>query len=114
MINLLLTFLSKYAYSKKTYREDEMGIQYSAKIVIGLPCDEILDKSCLDDENFERCPLYYDAGCDNMIIGIPLWETDSYSAEEIEWDEGVIRASKRTFKEITEQEPKVWLCTCGL
>lgn len=91
-----------------------MGIQYSAKIIVGLPCDEILDKSCLDDENFERCPLYYDAGCDNMIVGMPLWETDSYSAEEIEWDDETICHYKEYFFEVTGQEPKIWLCTCGL
>lgn len=90
-----------------------MSIEYSARIIIGLPCDEIIDKSCLNDDDFVQCPLYYDATCGNMIVGILYSETDAYSAEELTWDESIIKANFSYFFEVTGQQPKIWLCTYG-
>lgn len=90
-----------------------MGVEYNARIVVGLPCDEIIDKSCLNDDDFVTCPLHFDAACDNMIVGVLYMETDEYSAEELVWDEEIIQQQKEYFFEVTGQQPKVWLCTHG-
>lgn len=95
-----------------------MGVEYSAKIVVGLPVEEMRD---LRDDNgywdeegaLEFVPDSYDSS--TGIVGIEIEGSGDYSYREIDLEEILVTTSmaQDSFKEITGKEAKVYLCTNG-
>lgn len=90
-----------------------MGMYYQAKLIVGLPEDEIE----IDDEdileNMDRACGYYDGGPDATILGVEIEETGDYQAKEITIDPSKIEAAKVKFRELTGQDGKLYLSPHG-
>jgi hypothetical protein len=90
-----------------------MGMYYKAKLIVGLPQDEIEtdDEDALDD--MDRAHAYYDADSDSTIVGVEVEATSDYQAKEISIDLAKIDAAKAEFRKITGQEGKLYLSPHG-
>ena len=92
-----------------------MSIVYSAKIVVGLPFNEVFD-SYSDYEEYESeleiISPFYDAGLDDSLVGIVLVGTESYDYKEIATSFET-QATRKLFKEVTGKEARVYLSPCG-
>jgi hypothetical protein len=86
-----------------------MGIEYSAKLIVGLYQDEIKidDEDVLED--MDRAVGYYDGGPDVTIRGVEVADSGDYSAAEITLDPAKIEAAKAKFLALTGQEGKLYL-----
>jgi hypothetical protein len=87
-----------------------MSIQYSAKIMVGLPRDEIENEDVIDD--LVQAAPYYDGG-DEAIVGICVVNSGCYQAKEFTLDQATIDAAKANFKEQTGQDGKLYLTPNG-
>jgi hypothetical protein len=98
--------------------EADMGVEYGAKIMVGLPVDEM---EC-DDEGYwdesgvlEFCPDGYGYDSPSGVVGIEVGRSGTYSYREI-LPEALLestKAAKESFKEACGKEAKVYLCTYG-
>ena len=90
-----------------------MGMYYKAKLIVGLPQDEIEidDEEILDE--MDRACAYCDCDSDARILGVTVASSDDYSAIEVDLDLAKIDAAKTTFKEITGQDGKLYLSPHG-
>jgi len=89
-----------------------MGIEYSARIIVGLHRGELLD---LDEdviEDLDMCPPYYD-GSDEAVLGIVILDSGDYSAKEMVWGQAKVDAAMVEFKEKTGLDGKLFLSPCG-
>lgn len=89
-----------------------MSTEYRAAIVVGLPRDEIDNQDLIDDDDLEIFPPYYDGGADGLA-GLEYADTPDYRAREIEIDVARLEELKKEFRELTGQEPKVYLTPIG-
>ena len=86
-----------------------MSIDTSAKIMIGLPRNEV-DEDLIDNEDLEVASPYYDGYGENYAIaGFAIHRSGNYSPVEISWDAVKIGELMRKFRELTGKEAKVWL-----
>lgn len=90
-----------------------MGIYYKAKLIVGLPKDEIEsdDEEMVDD--LDRACGYYDCDEDSMIVGVEVESTVDYQAKEISMDAAKIDAAKTEFRKLTGQDGKLYLSPHG-
>jgi hypothetical protein len=90
-----------------------MGTYYKAKLIVGLPQDEIEidDEEILDE--MDRACSYYDCDSDATILGVTVASSEDYSATEISLDPAKIDAAKATFRELTGQDGKLYLSPHG-
>ena len=91
-----------------------MGIEYSAKIMVGLKCKDMedVDEDLLDE--LDSIAPYYDGGYD-AILGYVIEDSGDYSSSTL-YIPGLIEeadAAFEKFKQLTGKEPKLWLTTCG-
>lgn len=95
-----------------------MGIEYSAKIVVGLPVDEMRDLR--DEEGYwdeggvlEFVPDSYDSP--SGIVGITVKHSGEYSYSELRVGDLYvdIENALNKFFDLTQFEGKVYLSTCG-
>lgn len=90
-----------------------MGVEYSAKIVVGLPYDELENKELLDDEVIRVFRPYYDADIDDCLVGLTYASTPDYGYEEFEYNPLKVVSLLEAFKAITGQDGEVFLTTIG-
>lgn len=100
-----------------------MSINYSAVLLIGLPCDEIyLEEDSdeyedvvdlLESNNAQVFSCSYDSGCD--VGGFVIKESPDYWFSEIDLEtlSDKIEKAKKDFFELTGQEGKLILTTYG-
>jgi hypothetical protein len=90
-----------------------MGMYYKAKLIVGLPHDEIEidDEEILDD--MDRACGYYDCDSDSRILGVTIASSEDYSATEITLDQTKVDAAKAKFRELTGQDGKLYLSPHG-
>lgn len=93
-----------------------MGVEYGAKIMVGLPVDEMErdDEGYWDAEGMLGfCPDGYDSP--DGVVGIEVGRSGTYSYREIQPESLVlaVEAAKDTFKEACGKDAKVYLCTYG-
>ncbi len=92
-----------------------MGMYYKAKLIVGLPQDEIEldDEEVLDD--MDRASGYYDCDSDATILGVDVASSGDYSAIEVDLElvPAKIEAAKAKFRELTGQEGKLYLSPHG-
>lgn len=90
-----------------------MGVEYSAKLIVGLYQEDIQ----IDDEetleNMDRAVGYYDGGPDVTIRGVEVADSGDYSATEITLDPAKIEAAKAKFLALTGQEGRLYLSVHG-
>lgn len=98
-----------------------MSINYSAKILVGLPFKEVFDSidefynfdygkhKCTD---FEVAFPYYDADYEDCLVGISLVSTSMYQYKEIA-NTITTECVRKLFKELTGKEAKVYLTVHG-
>jgi hypothetical protein len=93
-----------------------MGVEYGAKIMVGLPVDEMER----DDEGYwdeggelEFCPDGYDSP--DGVVGIEVGRSGTYSYREFQPEEMLLSVdrAKEKFKEACGKDGKVYLCTFG-
>lgn len=100
-----------------------MSISYSAKIVVGLPFNEVFNtvgefekvaygNDLLQSTELEIISPFYDAGLDDSLVGIVLVGTGSYNYKEIATNFET-QATRKLFKEVTGKEARVYLSPCG-
>lgn len=100
-----------------------MGIEYSARIVVGLPKDELDDYfegvediyQHVEDSGLYVASPYYDADYDDCLFGVLVQGCYDYSYSEIDeskWSENVAAAHKK-FTELTGKVGKLYLSTYG-
>lgn len=100
-----------------------MGIEYSARIVVGLPKDELDDYfegiedvyQHVEDSGLYVVSPYYDADYDDCLFGVLVQSCYDYSYSEIDeskWSENVAAAHK-WFTERTGKVGKLYLSTYG-
>jgi hypothetical protein len=95
-----------------------MSVEYSAKIVVGLPVEEMKDlrneEGCWDEDGvLEFVPDSYDSP--SGIVGLVVNDSGCYAYTELSVSnlyEG-IEAALNKFFETTKREGKVFLSTCG-
>jgi hypothetical protein len=70
-----------------------MGMYYKAKLIVGLPKDEIEsdDEDMVDD--LDRACGYYDCDEDSMIVGVEVESTGDFEAREISLDASKVDAA---------------------
>jgi hypothetical protein len=90
-----------------------MGTYYKAKLIVGLPQDEIEsdDEDMIDD--LDRACGYYDCDSDSRIVGVEVESTSDYQAKEISLDQTKIDAAKAEFRKLTGQDGKLYLSPHG-
>lgn len=90
-----------------------MGMYYKAKLIVGLPKEEIEseDEDMVDD--LDRACGYYDCDEGSMIIGVEVESTGDYQAKEISLDAAKIDAAKAEFRKLTGQDGKLYLSPHG-
>lgn len=90
-----------------------MGMYYKAKLIVGLPKDEIEsdDEDMVDD--LDRACGYYDCGEDSMIVGVEVESTADFQAKEITLDMAKVAAAEAKFRELTGQDGKLYLSPHG-
>ena len=100
-----------------------MSIEYSAVLLVGLPCDEIhLDEDSeeyedivdlLETNNAQVFSCYYHSG--NDVGGFVIEESPDYWFSEIDLEtlSDKIEKAKKDFFELTGQEGKLILTTYG-
>jgi len=90
-----------------------MGMYYKAKLIVGLPQDEIEidDEEVLDD--MDRACGYYDADSEATILGVTVASSGDYSASEVVLDLAKIDAAKSEFRQLTGQDGKLYLSPHG-
>lgn len=90
-----------------------MGIQYTAKLIVGLYQDEIKidDEGVIED--MDRACSYYDAGPDATILGVEVADSGTYSASEVSIDPAAVERAKARFLALTGQEGKLYLALHG-
>jgi hypothetical protein len=95
-----------------------MGIEYSAKIVVGLPVEEMKDLQ--DDEGYwdeggilEFVPDSYDS--QSGVVGIVVKHSGDYNYSQISVGDLFVNIEDalNDFYQITKREAKVYLSTCG-
>jgi hypothetical protein len=90
-----------------------VGISYEAKLIVGLPQDEIEcdDEDRREDllEELDRASSHYDCDSDARISGIEIEHSGDYSFKEITLDWAKIEAAKARFRELTGQEGRLYL-----
>lgn len=100
-----------------------MGIEYSARIVVGLPKDELddyfegIEDVCqhVEDSGLYVVSPYYDADYDDCLFGVLVQSCYDYSYSEIdesEWSENVAAAHEK-FTEVTGKVGKLYLSSYG-
>lgn len=100
-----------------------MGIEYSARIVVGLPKDELDDYfegvedvyQSIEDSGLYVVSPYYDADYDDCLFGVLVQSCYDYSYSEIDeskWSESIAAAHKK-FTEVTGKVGKLYLSTYG-
>ena len=100
-----------------------MGIEYSARIVVGLPKDELDDYfegvenvyQHVEDSGLYVVSPYYDADYDDCLFGVLVQRCYDYSYSEIDetmWSESIASAHKK-FTEVTGKVGKLYLSTYG-
>lgn len=96
-----------------------MGVEYSARIIVGLPHDEL--EEFLEgveypyDVGLYVCSPYYDADYHDSLFGVLVEHCDDFSYTQINehtWEEQVSTAHKK-FKEITGKVGVLYLSTYG-
>lgn len=91
-----------------------MGIDIGARIIVGLPYDQItgIEREALDEQidngDIDGASPYFDAPRDHCVYGIEVAESD-YLAEELSLSDEQINSAKQQFKDLYGQEPKVYL-----
>lgn len=99
-----------------TIGEVNMGVEYGAKIMVGLPVDEVErdDDGYWDEDGvLEFCPDGYDSP--SGVVGIVVGNSGTYNYREF-LPEVILestKAAKGIFKEACGKEAKVYLCTFG-
>jgi hypothetical protein len=90
-----------------------MGMYYKAKLIVGLPKDEIEseDEDMVDD--LDRACGYYDCGEDSMIVGVEVESTGDYQAKAITLDMAKVQAAEAEFRKLTGQDGKLYLSPHG-
>lgn len=90
-----------------------MGMYYKAKLIVGLPKEEIEseDEDMVDD--LDRACGYYDCGEDSMIVGVEVESTGDYQAKEIRLDTEKVAAAEAKFRKLTGQDGKLYLSPHG-
>jgi hypothetical protein len=90
-----------------------MGMYYKAKLIVGLPKDEIEsdDEDMVDD--LDRACGYYDCDEDSMIVGVEVESTGDFEAREISLDAAKVDAAKAKFRDLTGQDGKLYLSPHG-
>lgn len=94
-----------------------MGVEYSAKLVVGLPSQEMEDQyedGYYDqDGELEHVPSYYDG--DSGVVGIVVQDSGDYDYCEVDLDKlkGVVEWAVTKFNHITGKQGKLYLCTHG-
>lgn len=90
-----------------------MGVSYSAKIVVGLPFNQIPNaQELLDDCRLDSFSYYYDCDEEDRLIGYEIQSSGSYNYSEIPVVLDNLRLSKR-FHEETGLHAKVYLTLDG-
>jgi hypothetical protein len=94
-----------------------MSMSVSAKIFVGLPREELEKvapghcggiQEFIDKSDLEQCSPYYD-GWEHDLIGFTYSSSGSYGQCRFVWDEAIIEALKKDFREIVGLEPDVYL-----
>lgn len=93
-----------------------MGVVYGAKIMVGLPVEEMeLDYKGLWDADgmLELCADGYDST--SGVVGIEVGRSGTYSYNEIELEalKISVEAAKAEFKKYCGKPGNVYLCTYG-
>lgn len=90
-----------------------MGTYYTAKLIVGLPQDEIEsdDEDMVDD--LDRACGHYDCDAESRIVGVEVESTSDYQAKEITLDQAKVDAAKAKFRELTGQEGRLYLSPHG-
>lgn len=79
-----------------------------AIVMVGLPLDQILDKSTVQGSDMEFCPAAL-GGYKDDIIGFVYARSPSYQPIELVWDQNKIAELSNQFFNATNQQPKVWI-----
>lgn len=91
-----------------------MGVEYSAKIVVGLPVGDFEDHDQIEEFGLDVVAPYYDGDHDG-IAGIVVLRSGDYDQVEFEVSDlvSMIEDAKTEFQEITRKVGIVYLSTCG-
>ena len=91
-----------------------MGVEYSAKIVVGLPMYEFEDRDQIEEFGLDVVAPYYD-GDSKGVAGIVVECSGDYSRKEIDVTKlaADIEAAKKEFFKITGRFGIAYLSTCG-
>ena len=96
-----------------------MGIEYSARIVVGLPHEDLEEflQGVEDpyDVGLYTVSPYFDADYADCLFGVLVESCGDYSYTEIDtslWEQAVINSQKK-FAEITGKVGKLYLSTYG-
>ena len=100
-----------------------MGIEYSARIVVGLPKDELDDYfegveniyQHVEDSGLYIVSPYYDADYDDCLFGVLVERCYDYSYSEIDENSlaANVVAAHKMFTEVTGKVGKLYLSTYG-
>lgn len=91
-----------------------MGIQYKAKLLVGLTYNELesfMDDSDPDDFGFEYASPYYDAPRSEWVVGVRVGSTSDYDFSYVDSD--AIQQAREEFMDITGLEGDLILSPHG-
>lgn len=96
-----------------------MGVEYSARIIVGLPHEELEEFLEGVDDPYDLglyvCSPYYDAEYEECLFGVIVQRCEDFSYSRIDeksWVEKVAEAHKK-FTEKTGKEGTLYLSTYG-
>lgn len=98
-----------------------MSVEYSARLVVGLPYGELKEWfNFLDDfwdyeEHLDQVSPYFDADKEDCLYGVVVKKCNDYSYSEVDeksFPNDVQRAHKK-FKDVTGKEGKLYLSAYG-
>lgn len=90
-----------------------MGINSSAKVILGLPYNDIKDvqdiDQMLDYGDIDAASPYYDAPREEWVVGVELGDSGDYSASELNLGSAQISVARGKFQRLTGKSGRLYL-----
>lgn len=101
-----------------------MGVDYSAKMIYGLPSEEVRELLEYSDEDgdyafynkgLDRVSPYYDSDPDSWVIGATIAFSYDYTPTEIDLNDipEALEQAKKKFFEVTGKEGRLYISPHG-
>jgi len=94
-----------------------MGVDFSAKVILGLPYSEVkhiedIDQM-LDYGEIDAAAPYYDAPREDWIVGVELGDSGNYSFSELNLGSAQISVARTKFISLTGKSGRLYLSLNG-